>query len=136
MESPQTTNLLSETTGMVRVDAAAGTPPSLTRRHVYIYQPSQNAMQSGLLHTNTYWRIDFDNGQPRWENPLVGWTSSRDPVQGVVLKFRSSAEAVRFAERQGWSFTVREPQHGSWKQKSYSNNFVYSADSLKLIKTK
>lgn len=93
-------------------------------------------MQSGVMHTGSYWRIDFENGQARWENPLMGWTSSRDPVQGVVLKFRTSTEAVRFAERQGWSYTMREGQPSTWKDKSYAENFVYSEGPLKLIRTK
>lgn len=129
--------VVQEITDSVRVDAAAGTPSSLAQRCVYIYQASRNVMQSGLLHQNAEtWRIDFDNGQARWENPLMGWTSSRDPVQAVVLKFRTREEATRYAERQGWTWTVREPHLPVLKPKSYSENFVYSPHKLKLIRTK
>lgn len=121
--------------GVMRVDAAASTPPSLTRRRVYIYQPSLSTTQSGALHADE-WRIDFDNTQARWENPLMGWTSSRDPVQGVALKFETQEQAVRFAERQGWECSIRSGQQDDWKRKSYADNFLYSAEKLKLIRTK
>lgn len=128
---------LAAAEGVVRVDAAGSTPPSLTQRRVYIYQAARNAMQSGRLHENAQtWRIDFENGQPRWENPLMGWTSSRDPVQGVVLRFRTREEAVRFAERQGWMWAVREPNVTGSRGQSYAENFLYSANKLKLIRTK
>lgn len=130
-----TRNVAPVATPEVRVDAAASTPPGLTARRVYIYQPARNAMQSGLLHTSS-WRLDFDNEQSRWENPLMGWTSSRDAMQGVSLNFDSEADAVRFAERQGWQYAVRSGEETHWRQKSYSGNFSYSPAPLKLIRTK
>lgn len=121
----------------VRVDAVAGTPPQLTQRRVYIYQAARNAMQSGLLHQQSEgWRIDFENTQARWENPLMGWTSSRDPVQAIVLRFDDRESAIRFAERQGWDYSVREPNKALPKKKSYAENFLYSASKLKLIRPK
>ena len=52
----------------------SGQPPKQAARHVHVYSPAKNAMQSGTFQTR-YWKIAFDT-QERWENPLMGWTSS------------------------------------------------------------
>ena len=43
-------------------------------RRVRISQTSKNAMQSGSFGYNV-WKIEFENRE-RWENPLMGWTST------------------------------------------------------------
>lgn len=119
-----------------RVDLVNGNPPTLsTSRHVYIYQPSKSAMQTGMGATGS-WKLEFDHSQARWENPMMGWTSSRDPMQAVQLKFAGREEAVRFAERNGWTYTIREGNKHAWKAKSYGDNFTYSPGPLRIIKTK
>lgn len=136
----ETTGTEVETTDKtvpVSVALASGTPESLTTtRQVYIYQAAKSTMQSGLAHNRSYWRIDFDHAQPRWENSLMGWTSSADPVQSVVLKFDTKEAAVNFATKQSWKYTVVEEPVARWRNKSYSNNFSYSANRLKFIRTK
>lgn len=74
----------------------------LTRRTVRIYQPTRNTMQSGSGKTER-WRIDFDilPGGSRWENPLMGYASSADYMQGTRLSFRSKEDAAHFAAKQG-----------------------------------
>lgn len=61
-------------------------------------------MQSGKAGLN-HWRIDFDTlaGSGRWINPLMGWASTADYMQGTSLKFATELEAVRFCEKQGES---------------------------------
>lgn len=61
-------------------------------------------MQSGGAKMER-WRIDFDilPGSSRWENPLMGYASSADYVQGVRMSFRSKEDAAHFAEKQGSS---------------------------------
>lgn len=119
---------------VVEVGPAASTP-TMESRLVTIYQPAKSAMQSGRLHVGE-WRIDFDRSMSRWENPLMGWTSSRDPMQGVALKFNTKEDAIRFSERQGWKYTVSEGENTNWQRKSYSDNFLYSSDKLKFIRSK
>lgn len=46
----------------------------ITTRRVRISLPSKNAMQSGTNNLD-YWKIEFDTRE-RWENPLMGWTST------------------------------------------------------------
>ena len=44
------------------------------------------------------WLIDWDvlQGAGRWENPLMGWASSADYMQGTQLAFPSKEEAIAF----------------------------------------
>ena len=85
--------------------------------HCTIYTPARSASQQGMGNTifakgNGMWRIEFET-ESKWENPLMGWTSTADPRENVgrmTLAFDSKESAVRFAESKGWGYTVREPQ--------------------------
>jgi len=99
-----------------------------------VYQPSRTAMQSGSQQTR-YWRLDFDI-QEKWENPLMGWTSSADSVQEIQLKFETVGDAVDFATSQGWNVRIDAPHVAQFKKKTYADNFIYSKDPLRLIRTK
>jgi NADH dehydrogenase (ubiquinone) Fe-S protein 4 len=74
----------------------------LRKRVVRVFQPTRNTMQSGGA-KGERWRIDWDilPGGGRWENPLMGWASSADYMQGTRITFRSKEDAIRFAEKQG-----------------------------------
>lgn len=104
-------------------------------RVALIYRPARNVMQSGRAQTHK-WLLQFNSNVPRWENPVMGWTSSRDSIQGTSLKFATKEEAVKYAQDQGWAFEVKEPEVISARPKSYAENFLYSAKKLKIIKTK
>lgn len=57
------------------VGYVSGVPEEhIKTRKVRIYQPAKSAMQSGTNNIHL-WQIDFDTRE-RWENPLMGWTSS------------------------------------------------------------
>lgn len=56
-------------------------------------------MQSGTYGTRR-WRIDFDN-RDRWENPLVGWGSSGDPLSSLQPEFASKEDAMMYCQRMG-----------------------------------
>ncbi|KAJ1728210.1 ndufs4 NADH dehydrogenase Fe-S protein subunit [Coemansia biformis] len=118
-------------------EVLSGAPASLTRRTVRIYRPSNNPMQSGK-NANLKWRIDFDGLEKgdRWSNPLMGWQSTADPMAPVRLDFATREDAVHFAEKQGWSHFVQEPQFRVIKPKSYKQNFVYRAGKLPMVHTK
>lgn len=72
----------------------------------------------------------------RWENPLMGWQSSADFMQGTHLSFKSKEDAIRFAEKQGYEYFVQEPAERKFIPKAYANNFVHSPTKLKIIRTK
>ncbi len=89
----------------------SGVPEQHVReRLVRIFVPAKNAMQSGTAHLRGKWRIEFDRRE-QWENPLMGWTSTGDPLGACVadMDFDSREEAERFVSRNGWSYFVDEP---------------------------
>jgi NADH dehydrogenase (ubiquinone) Fe-S protein 4 len=66
----------------------------------------------------------------------MGWQSSGDFMQGTHLTFETKDDAVAFAERQGYEYFVQEPNARKFTPKAYANNFLYSADKLKIMRTK
>lgn len=67
----------------------------------------------------------------------MGWTSTRDTMNQLDLRFKSAQDAISFAEKNGWNYTVSGTTEESlWKEKAYSNNFKYSSGKLRIIPTK
>ncbi|EAU86085.1 NADH-ubiquinone oxidoreductase 21kDa subunit [Coprinopsis cinerea okayama7 len=122
---------------ILAADTISGAPTELRQRVVRIYQPTRNTMQSGSGKTER-WRIDFDilPGGSRWENPLMGWASSADYMQGTRLTFRSKEDAAHFAEKQGWDYYVQPPEVKRIPPKNYAENFVYKPHKLRIMRTK
>ncbi|KAK7115596.1 NADH dehydrogenase [ubiquinone] iron-sulfur protein 4, mitochondrial-like isoform X1 [Littorina saxatilis] len=92
-------------------------------RLVRICVPARNAMQSGTYGTRR-WKIEFDVRE-RWENPLMGWISTGDPLSNTEVTFSSKDDAMAFCEKNGWEFFVEEPKKTSFKKKSYGDNFSW-----------
>jgi hypothetical protein len=91
---------------------------------VRIFRPAKTAMQSGTGNTRE-WVIE--PGPSRTEiDPLMGWTSSRDTMQQITLSFATREEAVAYAEKQGWMYTVEEPKERAVRPKAYADNFAYT----------
>uniref|UniRef100_G8IFA6 NADH dehydrogenase [ubiquinone] iron-sulfur protein 4, mitochondrial n=2 Tax=Sus scrofa TaxID=9823 RepID=G8IFA6_PIG len=93
-------------------------------RKVRIFVPARNNMQSGVNNTKK-WKMEFDTRE-RWENPLMGWSSTADPLSNLVLTFSTKEDAVAFAEKNGWSFDVEERKVPKPKSKSYGANFSWN----------
>ncbi|KAK3731446.1 hypothetical protein QZH41_013628 [Actinostola sp. cb2023] len=96
----------------------------LKNRTARIFFPSRNAMQSGSQSFQN-WRLEFENME-RWENPLMGWASSGDPLSNVTLDFGSKEEAIAFAESQGFKYEVDDKQERTVIPKSYGANFSWN----------
>ncbi|KAK5687428.1 ndufs4 NADH dehydrogenase Fe-S protein subunit [Elasticomyces elasticus] len=115
----------------------SGAPMDLQARTVRIYRPAKTATQSGNWHGHQ-WRMDWDvlSKGHRWENPLMGWQSSADFMQGTHLNFNSKDDAINFANKQGYEYFVQEPNERKMVPKAYATQFVYSAKRLKEVRTK
>jgi NADH dehydrogenase (ubiquinone) Fe-S protein 4 len=102
-----------------------------------IYKEAKTATQSGDWHSH-HWRMDWDilSKGHRWENPLMGWQSSADFMQGTHINFKTKEDAIRFAEKQGYEYFVQEPNERKIVPKAYANNFLWSDRKLKHIRTK
>ncbi|KAH9883786.1 putative NADH-ubiquinone oxidoreductase 18 kDa subunit [Xylariomycetidae sp. FL2044] len=115
----------------------SGAPIELQARTVRIYQPSKPATQSGNWGSH-HWRMDWDvlaKGH-RWENPLMGWQSSGDFMQGTKIEFKTKEDAIAFAEKQGYEYFVQEANTRAFAPKAYANNFLYQPKKLKHVRTK
>lgn len=93
-------------------------------RKARIFVPARNNMQSGVNNTKK-WKMEFDTRE-RWENPLMGWASTADPLSNLVLTFSTKEDAIAFAEKNGWSYDVEERKVPKPKSKSYGANFSWN----------
>ena len=90
-----------------------------------IYKPTKTAMQSG--HANTKeWVLEYEPGEPRQVEPLMGWTSSTDMNSQVRLRFATAEEAKAYAERHGIAYQLSEPKETLRRKAAYSDNFAYT----------
>ena len=89
-----------------------------------IYRPSKTAMQSGRGQTRK-WLLEYEPATRRDPDPLMGWSSARDTLNEVHLRFDTLDEAVAFAKKHGLEYTLIEAQTPTPKAKSYADNFRY-----------
>mmetsp|Transcript_26113 Transcript_26113/g.89338 ORF Transcript_26113/g.89338 Transcript_26113/m.89338 type:complete len:171 (-) Transcript_26113:101-613(-) len=123
-----------------KVGQFSGAPEYIQNRKVEIFCAARTQAQQGNSQQGI-WRISFGE-QPKYENKLMGWTSTEDDMAHVgwsTLSFPTSLSAFRFAVRQGWTVTrVREPkEQGAHKAtrpgfgkpgqrpKAYADNFSH-----------
>ncbi|KAG0304713.1 hypothetical protein BGZ98_005136 [Dissophora globulifera] len=123
--------------GALQVEVISGAPEEVRMHPCRIYKACKAATQSGVANT-AVWRLDFDTELQagRFENELIGWASSADYMQALQMKFCSKEEAIAFADKQGWEFTVQEPNEKVFQKKVYADNFKYSPTKLRFVKTK
>ena len=69
------------------------------------------------------WILEFTTKDPSI-NPLMGWETSTDTLEEVVLKFPSKEKAIEYAERNNISYNVIEPKKKEFVIKSYADNFL------------
>lgn len=88
-----------------------------------IYRPARSVMTSGPSYWQC-WVLEYEPEAPRWVEPLMGWTGSRDMRQQVRISFDSKEEAIGYARRHGIPYQVVEPHPRKRKRpKSYADNF-------------
>ncbi|KAL9052952.1 MAG: hypothetical protein Q9162_005069 [Coniocarpon cinnabarinum] len=123
--------------GLAPAAVTSGAPIDLQGRTVRIYKPAKTATQSGDWHGH-HWQLDWDvlAKGTRWENPLMGWQSSADYVQGTKLNFKTKDDAIRFCQKQGYEWFVQEPNERRIRPKAYAEQFVHHAKPLKQVRTK
>jgi hypothetical protein len=89
-----------------------------------IYRPAKTAMQSGRAKTQA-WVLEYEPATPRLPDPLMGWSSARDTLNEVQLRFETLDEAIAFAVKRDLAYSVSEPQQRVVKPKSYADKFRY-----------
>jgi NADH dehydrogenase (ubiquinone) Fe-S protein 4 len=68
---------------ITEVAALSGVPAEHAKRTVVITQRMNKTLQSGQKFVHQ-WQIYWKNTE-RWSNPLMGWTSSADPMSNVKV---------------------------------------------------
>lgn len=96
----------------------------IKNRRVRIFVPARNAMQSGSNNTHL-WKMEMETRE-RWENPLMGWCSSGDPLSNMSVDFSSKEAAMAFCQKNGWDYFVEEPAPRRPPRKNYGDNFSWN----------
>ena len=79
-------------------------------------------MQSGRGKLKT-WVLEFETKDPSI-NPLMGWETSTDTLEEVILKFSTKEQAIDYAKKNKIFYTVIEPKKKEFIIKSYADNFL------------
>lgn len=89
---------------------------------VRIFRPAKTAMQSGRGKTRD-WILEFEPADPGRPDALMGWVGSADTRKQVRLSFDTAEEAIAYAEKHGYAYTVEKPKDRRIKPKAYADNF-------------
>jgi len=111
--------------GPVDLTQLSGVPlEHIAPRRVLIKRPTKNAMQSGTAHLHR-WTMSFD-AQERWENTLMGWCSTADPLSNLEMSFPDKESAIAFCDKNKWSYELQDPPVKPPRAKSYAANFSWN----------
>ena len=69
------------------------------------------------------WVLVFETKDPSI-NPLMGWETSTDTLEEIILKFSTKEQAIEYAEKNNILYTVVEPKKKEFVIKSYADNFL------------
>ncbi|KAL3756078.1 hypothetical protein ACHAWU_002657 [Discostella pseudostelligera] len=89
--------------------------PDGTEKWVTIRQDQSKWPVQAPLSKESSWIISFqDNGETgeTWDNPLMGWVSSADPMANnmrLQMSFDTAANAKYFCEKRGWKYIIEMP---------------------------
>ncbi|NKM89355.1 NADH-ubiquinone oxidoreductase [Rhizobium laguerreae] len=70
-----------------------------------IFKPSRSVMTSGTPRMQA-WRLVFERRSAPFIEPLMGYTGCTDTLTQVELEFPTLESAIRYAERQGLTYSV------------------------------
>lgn len=90
-----------------------------------IYREPKSAMQSGR--SGLVWLLEFEPGEAKLPDPLMGWYGSGDMMSQVCLRFETRDAAIAFARSKGIAFEAAPEPAGAGpiRPKSYSDNFRF-----------
>ncbi|KAA8494716.1 NADH dehydrogenase ubiquinone iron-sulfur protein 4, mitochondrial [Porphyridium purpureum] len=95
--------------------AISGVPEEHLKRRLRIFQPASATTQQGKGVRTKLWVAIYEKleGGDRWTNPLMGWTSTGDPVSNLRLEFPDKESAIQYAEKYGYKYVVSEREQRS-----------------------
>lgn len=111
------------------IQALSGVPTEQSARTVVIGPRKFKTVSSGSRFA-TQWTIQWKAEHQRWSNPLMGWTSSSDPMGGIKLHFDTRENAIAYAQRQGWHYeelaanSLPSDSINRYPMRTYADNFL------------
>jgi hypothetical protein len=93
---------------------------------VLIYQPSKSATQSGSYKSGL-WFMDFtnyDEQNAKYIFDIMNWIGGLDTLKTIKMSFNTKDDAIRFAQKHNFVYTIQSTQARKIKPKSYASNFV------------
>jgi len=90
--------------------------------HAIIYKPTRSASQSGKANHN-HWLMRFVHDGTRKIEPVMGWTSTKDMMQEVIMRFVSLDSAMKYAKKNNIEYEVTPAQEHKLIIRSYAENF-------------
>ena len=69
------------------------------------------------------WVLEFETKNSSI-NPLMGWETSTDTLEEVILKFSTKDQAIEYAKKNNISYIIIEPKQKEYVIKSYADNFL------------
>lgn len=69
------------------------------------------------------WALTFEPLDGVFIEPLMGWTSARDPLRGLKLTFSTREQALAFARRQGWPVDEVPAHEAKRPRQTYADHF-------------
>ena len=78
-------------------------PDSQLGRTMRVYMPAKSAGTQGTAKVGM-WKVEPMNPGKRWGNPLMGWTSTRDPLQSINVgleRFETKEHAIQWCISNG-----------------------------------
>ena len=91
---------------------------------VKIYKPVKTATQSGRGKSKD-WILEYELSSDRKPENLMGWTASGDTCNQVRLAFSKLDDAVKYANNEGWDYTILSAHERKICPRSYADNFIY-----------
>lgn len=70
--------------------------------------------------------MEFEPSDRASADALMGWVGSADTSKQVILHFHSKEDAVAYAKKNGYAYTVQEEKTRKIKPKAYADNFSYA----------
>ena len=113
---------------ITEISVFSGVPTEHAKRKVLI-EPRITKTTQSAERLSHQWQLSWQRSSgERHLDPLMGWSSTSDPMAQVLLYFDSREDAIAFAKRNGWNYDVDAPvKPPDWNElgnNKYAFNFL------------
>lgn len=97
-------------------------------RKVKIFRPAQNSMTSGSSNNDSGWQVKWVVKE-KWRNPLMGYTSTRDPLSQVNdFNFESREQAIDYCVKHSLEYEIHDEKSKEKPVKAYEHNYKWKGN--------